>query len=93
MASVIYRNGKAVKLLYPVIMQVFHVINSLGGGHTHTYQRVNNNDFKKLDERGQRPCTPGLIIECRCFAKHFLVMSPCSCEFLVKVTVYYLMVQ
>ena len=38
------------------------VINALGGGHTdrHTYRRANKDGFKKPNECGLRPCSPGL---------------------------------
>ena len=36
------------------------VINGLGCGHTHTFQCVNQSNFKKPGTRGQRLRTPGL---------------------------------
>ena len=35
------------------------VINSLGDGHTHTYQHAIKNDFKKPDMCGLQPCVFG----------------------------------
>ena len=41
------------------------VVNALRGGHTdtHTYQRMNQNNFKKPGVRGLWPRAPGLKIK------------------------------